>query len=169
MSPKRVIIVLPPSEYTRLKDYMINLSIQGKWKERRRAEAVIKASDGFSVPQIAEITKSNKRSIYRWMKNYQDKGIYGLYRAIYHIKLTDVQVEELLKTSNWAAVKNRKTLKKFRDRWTFREMSEWVKNKWGIKISPEAVRKMTYRQLKPWLPTPRKRAEIDTKPPLEKK
>ena len=56
-------------------------------RTRRRAQAIWFSNQGQTVTQIAHQLRTSKRSVWKWFKTYQQKGLDGLkgkyfYRAL---------------------------------------------------------------------------------------
>ena len=113
-----------------------------KLHARLRANALWNSSElGWTVEQIARNLNRSTRIIYSWLRQYKKKGIAGLYDKQKHRSLTREQIKEMMRVSCWADVKN------FKLRWSFRKIADWVKEKWGIKLSPERIRQMIRNRL----------------------
>jgi transposase len=56
-------------------------------RARRRAQAVRFSQQGITITQIARWLKVSKRSIWNWLKTYQEKGLDGLRGKYFYHKL----------------------------------------------------------------------------------
>lgn len=108
-----------------------------------RAKIVLLAGEGYTVPEIREMTNIYDKTIRKWIHRFNDYGICGLFTEIDYsrmIKITDEVKDEILHV---ASTNPRKIGLKF-STWSLRSIAGYVKEKKIVKeedgISHTAVR-----------------------------
>ncbi|MBI4833238.1 MAG: helix-turn-helix domain-containing protein [Planctomycetes bacterium] len=56
-------------------------------RARRRIQSILLSNEGWTVEKIANHLGADKRNIWRWFKNYQEKGLDGLKGKYFSRKL----------------------------------------------------------------------------------
>jgi transposase len=108
-----------------------------------RAKIVLLAREGYTVPEIREMTNIYDKTIRKWIHKFNDYGVCGLFTEIDYsrmIKITDKAKDEILRI---ASTNPRKIGLKF-STWSLRSIAGYVKEKNLIKenggISHAAIR-----------------------------
>jgi len=148
MSERPIFLKLTPSELRELNQFMYDCSLQGKFQARLRASAVFLANAGMTVTEIAHEVKAKPQSVYKWLRRYREKGIAGLLSAFHYIKLTPEQIKQVIDISHWSAIGDKRKIREYKSRWSFRKIAHWINDTWGIKISHEGVRQMIHKYFK---------------------
>lgn len=71
-------IKLRPEELKKLEEFLNAVLEERGLRARRRGQAVWFSHQGRSVDWIADHFKAHKSSIWKWLKNYKEKGLAGL-------------------------------------------------------------------------------------------
>jgi len=143
MARHNLFLDLDLSQLATLQHFGKRMAVKGDMHAFCRCNAILFSHQKETVKQIAGSLGRSERSIYKWLKRYREKGINGIAPRAYPTKLTEEQVNQLLKVSHYSGPwKNRKEYEK---RWSFRRMAKWVKDNWNIEISDERVRQIVYR------------------------
>ncbi len=107
---------------------------------RTRVHIILLAAEkGLTAAEIAEIVRSDKQTVRRWIKRYQKQGLEGLYDAPRPggpRKLSDEQLAELLA----AARHSPSELGLSFSRWTAANLADYAATHFGIKVNPETIR-----------------------------
>ena len=144
MPKKHLFITLSPAELTALEDFMKQMSIRHNFRARLRGNAVWMSSEQHkTVEQISRFLNKSTRTVYSWLKQYQEKGLDGLKDN--DGKLTPEQISRMMEISYRS-----KPLKHGRERkmrWSYRRIAQWVKAQWGITISHERLRQVIRKKL----------------------
>lgn len=106
-----------------------------------RAKIVLLAGEGYTVPEIREMTNIYDKTIRKWIHRFNDYGVCGLFTEIDYsrmVKITDKARNEILRI---ASTNPRKIGLKF-STWSLRSIAGYVKEKKLIKdgISHTAIR-----------------------------
>lgn len=108
-----------------------------------RAKIVLLAREGYTVPEIREMTNIYDKTIRKWIHKFNDYGVCGLFTEIDYsrmIKITDKAKDEIL---HIASTNPRKIGLKF-STWSLRSIAGYAKEKKLIKedggISHTAIR-----------------------------
>jgi transposase len=137
---RRLFVILSKEELSQLHEWMRDLALKKKFRQRLKGNAIFMSNQCKTVAQIALDLKRSTRTVYNWLRLYRRQGLAGILPRIYPRRLSREQVQELLKVSRWYLVGAHS--KEFHKRWTFREMSEWVYKTWNIKLSPNRIRQI---------------------------
>jgi len=147
--PKRPFsLKLDRSEIAKLHDFMSKMARKENFRARRRGSAVWWSHQNRRVKEIARTLGCSTRSVYQWLRRFREKGIAGLLDPSRPVKLTPEQIKQLLEASHWSALGNKKRRQEYRMRWSFRQMAQWIKDQWDIKLSPERVRRIVRQKLR---------------------
>jgi len=87
MTRPHFFIRLSPDEADKLKSFMSRASREYGLRARCRAQAVWFSQQGETVTQIAQRLKMSERSIWKWLKTYEQKGLEGLKGKYFYHKL----------------------------------------------------------------------------------
>ena len=106
-----------------------------------RAKIVLLAGDGYTVPEIREMTNIYDKTIRKWIHRFNDYGVKGIFTQMDYsgmIKITDKARDEILRMSS---ISPRQIGLKF-STWSLRSIAGYVKEKKLIKdgISHTAIR-----------------------------
>jgi len=97
-----------------------------------RAKIVLLAREGYTVPEIREMTNIYDKTIRKWIHKFNDYGVCGLFTEIDYsrmIKITDKAKDEILRI---ASTNPRKIGLKF-STWSLRSIAGYAKEKKLIK------------------------------------
>jgi transposase len=107
-----------------------------------RAKIVLLAGEGYTVPEIREMTNIYDKTIRKWIHRFNDYGVKGIFTQIDYsgmIKITDKAKDEILRISS---TNPRQIGLKF-STWSLRSIAGYVKEKKIVKedgISHTAIR-----------------------------
>lgn len=106
-----------------------------------RAKIILLAGDGYTVPEIREMTNIYDKTIRKWIHRFNDYGVKGIFTQMDYsgmIKITDKARNEILRVSSTSP---REIGLKF-STWSLRSVAGYVKEKKIIKdgISHTAIR-----------------------------
>lgn len=106
-----------------------------------RAKIILLAGDGYTVPEIREMTNIYDKTIRKWIHRFNDYGVKGIFTQMDYsgmIKITDKARNEILRISSTSP---REIGLKF-STWSLRSIAGYVKEKKLIKdgISHTAIR-----------------------------
>jgi transposase len=107
-----------------------------------RARIVLLAGEGYTVPEIREMTNTYDKTIRKWIHRFNDYGVKGIFTQIDYsgmIKITDKARNEILRISS---TNPRQIGLKF-STWSLRSIAGYVKEKKIVKedgISHTAIR-----------------------------
>lgn len=146
MAKRYLFLHLDRSELASLQWFISRMTIQKKWFERSRGQAVWFSHQKMTVSQIALRVRVSERSVYKWLHAYQTNGLTGISTRAYRRLLTDEQIKQLMAISHWANVL--RDPKELWQRWSFRKMARWVKDNFGIQISHERIRQIINLKLR---------------------
>lgn len=147
--PKRPFFLkLDRSEIAKLHDFMSRMAGKRNWRARRRGSAVWWSHQSRRVREIAQTLSCSTRSVYTWLNRFREKGIAGLSDPPRPVKLKPDQVNQLVEVSHWSALGNKKRREEYRMRWSFHKITRWIKDQWGINLSPERVRQIVWQKLR---------------------
>ena len=119
--------------------------MQARRRVERRAKAILLASKGLGINQImGQLNIKTKSTLEKWLINFREKGVTGLYDKLHPIpasRLTPAQKIQLIKlrlsSSRHPMRENEKS-----EYWSYRRLSRWVKQRWGVKLSYERIRQL---------------------------
>jgi len=145
MANKPHYLELDKSAMGELSQFMHRMALKKKWRARRRASAVYSSYKYRMAGQIAQELGCSVVSVYDWLKRYKQHGLAGIADKTPPTKLTPQQVDEIMKISGWSsAYRSGKDRQKA---WSFRRITQWIKDNWNITISYERVRQMVHKKL----------------------
>jgi len=78
MSRAHFYIKLSPAEARALGRFLHKTLEQRNLRARHRGQAIYWSNYGWTVTKIAQQLKVSERSIWKWLKTYQQKGLKGL-------------------------------------------------------------------------------------------
>ena len=70
---------------------------------RYRAKIVLLAGEGYTVPEIMEMTNIYDKTIRKWIHRFNDNGVHGLFTEIDYsgmVKINDKMRKEIIQTSS---------------------------------------------------------------------
>ncbi|MBI4833663.1 MAG: helix-turn-helix domain-containing protein [Planctomycetes bacterium] len=143
MARRNVFIVLDRSEITTLEHFMK----KADFRTRKRAQAVWLSHNMKTVEQISKELNCSEKAVYTWLMKYKKYGIKSLSARDRKKKLAPEQLDELISLSGWSFIHSKGKSKQWEARWSFKKMSLWIKDKWGITLSPERVRQIIHKKL----------------------
>lgn len=149
-------IELGLSEAIQLNAFIEHKAYNKRWREHRRAKAIYLSYRCLSVKQITQDLRCSTHSVYAWFKRYEKYGLDGLRtKPVPYKLLTHEQINRIIEISGWKNVlKDGKPLrsklgtKACNKTWSFRKISQWIKDNWHITISHERIRQIIYKELK---------------------
>jgi len=152
MARRPILIGLERDETNTLTEFIHQCARKGNVRMRKRGQAVYLSHEGKRVPQIARELECSENSVYSWLKDYREKGIAGLEEPTHSNKLTAEQLDKVMGISHWVKSVQPESrgakMKRIQSRWSFRKMTQWIKDNWNIKISHERLRQMVRRRLR---------------------
>jgi transposase len=108
-----------------------------------RAKIVLLTGEGYTVPEIREMTNTYDKTIRKWIHRFNDNGVHGLFTKIDYsgmVKINDKTRKEIIHTASTGP----RTLGLKFSTWSLRSIAGYVKEKKIIKedggISHTAVR-----------------------------
>lgn len=113
-------------------------------RTRLRAQMVLLAHQGYSLSEIAAITRHSHETVRRWLNRFRKRGCPGLCEAARpgrSPKITPA-VEQLLR--DWALLSPRE-LGVHRPSWTTANLARLVERQLGIRVTPECIRQHLHR------------------------
>lgn len=137
-------VCLEQAECARLTFFMNKMALKGNLRAKLRAQAVWLSHRFRKVNQIAEQLNCSSRSVYTWLRRYQEKGLAGLSEPAKPAKLTPEQVNQILKIGNYLAAARSK---KYMPTWSYQKTAGWVRDQWQITISAERIRQIVNKEL----------------------
>ena len=78
MSCRPFFIRLTPAQVKELNAFLKASTHKIRLRTRRRAQAVWFSHQGMTVSQIARQQRVSERSVWKWLKSYQQEGLAGL-------------------------------------------------------------------------------------------
>jgi transposase len=99
---------------------------------RYRAKIVLLAGEGYTVPEIMEMTNIYDKTIRKWIHRFNDNGVNGLFTEINYspmIKITDRAKKEIIRISS---TNPRELGLKF-STWSLRSIAGYVREKKIVK------------------------------------
>jgi transposase len=99
---------------------------------RYRAKIVLLAGEGYTVPEIMEMTNIYDKTIRKWIHRFNDNGVHGLFTEIDYsgmVRINDKMRKEIIQT---ASTNPRELGLKF-STWSLRSIAGYVKEKKIVK------------------------------------
>jgi len=153
MARRPILIGLERSETNQLVEFLHQCAHKGNVRMRKRGQAIYLSHECKRVTEIARQLECSKNAVYRWLKQYREKGIAGLEEPTHSNKLTIEQLDKVMEVSHWgkhpAGQKESSgaMINRIQSRWSFSKMAQWIKDNWNIQISSERLRQMVLRRL----------------------
>lgn len=128
---------------------------------RQRANCIILRYQGFSLPQLIQICRVSRKTLYNWFNRWEKQGVVGLYNQKGRGRKATFNQEQQEQIKEWVKAEP-KSLKKV----VFK-----VDDQWGIKVSTETIKriikklKMRWKRLKRGLAKPPAEWELEIKIP----
>jgi transposase len=110
---------------------------------RYRAKIILLGGEGYTVPEIREMTNIYDKTIRKWIHRFNDNGVYGLFTEIDYsgmVKINDKTRKEIIQT---ALTGPRELGLKF-STWSLRSIAGYVKEK---KIVKDGISHTTIRDI----------------------
>lgn len=148
MSRRPLLLGLDQEELKALKDFMNRCAREHNWRARLRGNVVYLSHQGRTIPRIAQELKCSLGAVYSWLIRFQKKGVAGLSDPPRPVKLTPQQVNQLMEISHWSKILDKEKRKEYRMRWTYRQMAQWIKDQWSVKLSHERIRQIVRQKLR---------------------
>jgi len=126
---------LTPQALCALDTFMRRAALSHQLRVRKRGNAVDLSSQNYSVRAISRALKVTERSVWTWLHKYEQQGVAGLLDRPRHVSLAPDQITELMRLRYPSAPK---IFKKARA-WSYPKLTRWLKEKWGINLSPERL------------------------------
>jgi transposase len=146
MPQRHIFIKLERPELYALNNFLTDMSVKGNRCARLRGQVIWFSHQNHIPERIAHELNYPLNSVYKWLSTYRKNGLKGLYDKSRKRKLTAEQINEIMTISNWAG--SLENDKKHQQRWTFRKIARWIKDKWDIDISHERVRKIVNEKMR---------------------
>jgi len=110
-------------------------------RTRLRIQMVLLSDEGYSVEEIAQITRQSEHTVRRWLHRFVEDGCSGLYEAPHSGRPPEITpaIEQLLRECvlksprDFGVNINRPT-------WTTAELAKLVKRQFKIKVTDECIR-----------------------------
>lgn len=141
---------------------LLRISKQSKSHQvRQRANCIILRYQGFSLPQLTQIFRVSRKTLYNWFNRWEKQGLIGLYNQKGRGRKAIFNQEQQEQIKQWVEAEP-KRLKK-----VIVKMNE----QWGIKVHKETVKriikkfKMRWKRLKRGLAKPPAEWELEVKMP----
>ena len=146
MSQRILVVKLTRPELYTISSFISEMSVKAKRRARIRGQIVWFSHQNKTPEYIAQYLNCSVFTVYKWLNIYREKGIAGLSGKSRKIKITEKMLDEIMSLSHWKdSILNDK---EYRQRWSFRKISKWIKDTWHISISHEQVRKIIQQKLK---------------------
>jgi len=142
MGRRYLFLHLDQRELALVQQFMNRMANRSKWRERLRGSAILESHHKKRVKEIARDLGRTEKWVYQTLQHYRQRGIEGITPQKYPTKLTHEQITELLTVSHRTVGA---PLKDYHRRWSLQKMTQWVKDKWGITVSREGLRRMVKR------------------------
>jgi transposase len=110
---------------------------------RYRAKIILLGGEGYTVPEIREMTNIYDKTIRKWIHRFNDNGVHGLFTKIDYsgmVKINDKTRKEIIQT---ALTGPRELGLKF-STWSLRSIAGYVKEK---KIVKDGISHTTIRDI----------------------
>jgi transposase len=110
---------------------------------RYRAKIILLGGEGYTVPEIREMTNIYDKTIRKWIHRFNDNGVHGLFTEIDYsgmVKINDKTRKEIIQT---ASTGPRELGLKF-STWSLRSIAGYVKEK---KIVKDGISHTTIRDI----------------------
>jgi len=114
----------------------------------KRGKAILLANQGKTIKQISTELDVCAQSVWNWLTKYRESGLDGL-NDLEHPphppgRLNPEQIDKIV-TMRYPGYPKR--VKKYDRAWSFRKMSRWIKEEWGVTLSYERIRQILNKKL----------------------
>ena len=146
MSQRHILIKLERPELYALNQFISDMAVKGNNRARVRGQVIWFSHQNHIPRDIAQRLNCPLKSVYKWLRIYRKSGLKGLSDKTRQAKLTPDQINEIMGISNWAGSLDNQ--KKYQQRWPFRKIARWIKDKWNINLSHERVRQIVKKKMR---------------------
>ena len=108
-------------------------------RTRLRALIVLLSHDGYSIEEIAQLTRQSDETVRRWLHRFLQEGCRGLYEAPHSGRLPEVTpaVEQFLRE---CVLQSPRDFGVPRPTWTTASLAKLVKRRFKIEVTDECIR-----------------------------
>ena len=139
-------IKLTPAEKQAVEDFIQKMARAINHRARGRGWAILVSAQGWTIREICNHHRVSPRTVRDWFHRFQKYGLSSLYYRPRPRSLTVEQENRLLEFSQRAKLLQLKARTKIRALRqvmpTYRQCTEWVRQNYGISLSPERVRQI---------------------------
>ncbi len=127
--------------------FMHEATLKYTFRTRRRGNAVLLSSQGWTMKQISRQFKVSTRTVREWFHRFREKGATGLADPPRPCSLTPEQETQLFKTSQRARLL-KKTHRRIEKLPSYQQLTQWVKQQYGIRLSVMQINRIVRRKLR---------------------
>lgn len=142
---------LTPEEEQALESFIREMAGQINHRARGRGWAIIASSQGWTIREICNHQRVSPRTVRNWFRRFQQGGVLALYDRPRHRCLTPEQENRLLEYSRRLELFQLKAPTKVRALRkvmpSYRQLAQWVRQSYGIRLSHERVRQIIRHKL----------------------
>lgn len=132
-----------------LASFMGQTARQRQVRVRKRGNAVYWSARGLTVQEISRDLGVTEQSVWRWLHNFQRLGVTGLLDPPPRGVLTPDQVAEITRLK-FPMHQSKRTgkLRVQENKISYRQITAWIKSRWGVALSHERVRQIIRKNLR---------------------
>jgi transposase len=108
-------------------------------RTRLRIQMVLLSDEGYSVEEIAQITRRSQYTVRRWIHRFVEGGCSGLYEAPHSGRPPEITpaIEQVLRE---CVLKSPRELGVNRPSWTTSELAKLLKRQFKVEVTDECIR-----------------------------
>lgn len=108
-------------------------------RTRLRIQMVLLSDEGYSVEEIAQITRRSQYTVRRWIHRFVEDGCSGLYEAPHSGRPPEITpaIEQILREY---VLKSPRELGVNRPSWTTAELAKLLKRQFKVEVTDECIR-----------------------------